>query len=389
MSIHIVIFIHPFSFELYFRIYSYWENYYHNAINNVNNNEIELVEKAKTNKDQPLPLIKGNHSLIPDMKFGWKPQINQGKPPIPLYFDFLEHPYWEFKEEDEIIYYGFRPRTSFELHEKFSNKNLPFAYPFNFPNHYKIGQFKYEGPFAKLARFSDNDWEREFTGMNPKLKDQKLIFNSTFESGNLDLVLKPWDKDNYYTCFIRPDTNSNGNLHWFYFSISGATNGQKITLNVANFTKYTSLFQQGLKPSIFSWQKYKSSNIGWHRAGEKLTYNKVVRRGRVFFSLEFEYEFQYDNDIVWFATSIPYTYSTLWKYLKSIESKIIEKKQNKVMNNRLSKLKRDYVIKPDKINSKKNKIWEIQELGTSLGGLSIPLLVITNFDCSKETMKKK
>lgn len=147
--------------------------------------------------------------------------------------------------------------------------------------------------------------------MNPKLTNQKIVFDSTFESGNLDLVMKPSEKDNYYTCFIRPDTNSNGNLHWFYFSVSGGVNGQKITLNIANFTKYTSLFQQGLKPSIFSWQKFKSKGIGWHRGGEKLSYKKVVRRGRVFFSLEFDYKFEYEEDIVWFATSIPYTYSTL------------------------------------------------------------------------------
>ena len=133
------------------------------------------------------------------MKFGWRPQISQGTPPIPLYFDFLEHPYWEFKESDRIVYYGFRPRTSFELHEKFSNKALPFAYNFTFPNHYKIGKFRYEGPFAKLAKFTDNDGEREFTGMNPKLTNHQLIFDSTFESGNLDLVLKPFDKENYYT----------------------------------------------------------------------------------------------------------------------------------------------------------------------------------------------
>lgn len=57
---------------------------------------------------------------------------------------------------------------------------------------------------------------------------------------------------------MRPDTNSNGNLHWFYFSITKAKCGQTITINIPNFTKYTSLFEQGLKPSVFSWQKYKN-----------------------------------------------------------------------------------------------------------------------------------
>ena len=54
-------------------------------------------------------------------------------------------------------------------------------------------------------------------------------------------------------------------------------------------------------------------------------YKKVTRKGRVFNTVEFEYEFEYDNDIVWFATTIPYTYSMLTRYIKSIEDNIINK----------------------------------------------------------------
>ena len=36
---------------------------------------------------------------------------------------------------------------------------------------------------------------------------------------------------------------------------------------------------------------------------------------------------------------------------------------------------------------RKGKIIEIRELGKSLGGLNIPLLVITNFNCSKDQLK--
>lgn len=120
-----------------------------------------------------------------------------------------------------------------------------------------------------------------------------------------------------------------------------------------------------------------------------MKYNRVVRRGRVFYSLEFDYKFEYENDTVWFATAIPYTYSTLWKYIKSIESKICHTNVNSLnYSNPLNKLKRDYV-KSNKSRQPKNKICEIKELGKSLGGVSIPLMVITDFKCSKETMLKK
>lgn len=39
----------------------------------------------------PMPLIKAGTSLMPDMKFGWKPEVKCSHPPIPLYFDFVDH----------------------------------------------------------------------------------------------------------------------------------------------------------------------------------------------------------------------------------------------------------------------------------------------------------
>lgn len=73
------------------------------------------------------------------------------------------------------------------------------GYPFTFPAHYKIGCFKYEGAYAKLAKFYDPDPDREFTGMNPQLQNDTLVFNSKFECGNLDMVVKSCERDDYYT----------------------------------------------------------------------------------------------------------------------------------------------------------------------------------------------
>jgi hypothetical protein len=66
---------------------------------------------------------------------------------------------------------------------------------------------------------SDIEKQRVFTGMNPKLvKKEELRFDSTFESGNLDMVVKtkPWE----YDLYMRVDTNTRGHHQWFYFSIS-------------------------------------------------------------------------------------------------------------------------------------------------------------------------
>jgi hypothetical protein len=58
--------------------------------------------------------------------------------------------------------------------------------------------------------------------MNPKLIEndelhKELIFDSNFESGNLDTVIKK--KDLEYDLFMRVDTNTKGHHQWFYFSV--------------------------------------------------------------------------------------------------------------------------------------------------------------------------
>jgi hypothetical protein len=63
---------------------------------------------------------------------------------------------------------------------------------------------------------------REFSGMNPRLFqsnqiESELIFDSNFESGNLDMVLKK--KDLEYDLYMRVDTNTRGHHQWFYFSV--------------------------------------------------------------------------------------------------------------------------------------------------------------------------
>lgn len=107
----------------------------------------------------------------------------------------------------------------------------------------------------------------------------------------------------------------------------------------------------------------------------------------MFFSCEFEYEFEYDNDTVWFATSIPYTYSMLLKYIKSIEENIIEKTieyENKLINENKNKpLKLLAQITTIK------KICEIKSLGKTLSGLNIPLIEITDYNCSKSELDRR
>ena len=58
---------------------------------------------------------------------------------------------------------------------------------------------------------------RAFEGINPTIrKEEELNFESRFESGNLDCVVKISELE--YDIFLRIDSNTKGHLFWFYFS---------------------------------------------------------------------------------------------------------------------------------------------------------------------------
>jgi len=71
---------------------------------------------------EAMPLVEEGISLEPDMVFGWQPQVECTTPPIPLYFDFVEHPvgiynftnfYTNFGGKDVLVYQGYRPSDSY------------------------------------------------------------------------------------------------------------------------------------------------------------------------------------------------------------------------------------------------------------------------------------
>ena len=76
---------------------------------------------------------------------------------------------------------------------------------------------------------------------------------------------------------------------------------------------------------VYSEKKSQELNIGWHRGGLNISFEKnglhriVKEFNRLYSSLIFEYEFEYDDDNVYFANTIPYTYSTLYKELNEYD----------------------------------------------------------------------
>lgn len=89
-----------------------------------------------------------------------------------------------------------------------------------------------------------------------------------------------------------------------------------------NLYKKGSLFNEGMKIMVYSYKKVDNGKShGWERGCKGISYqkNRVRKNERQFyFTLSFTYEFEYDEDTVYFAYNIPYTYTMLNEFLDGI-----------------------------------------------------------------------
>lgn len=103
-----------------------------------------------------------------------------------------------------------------------------------------------------------------------------------------------------------------------------------------NMIKSKSLYTDGMKVLYYSEKKQtnqrkKEAEKGWHRGGEDLSYFQnnfrkenqplILQQQRCYFTFTFTFTFEYDDDVVYFAYSMPYTYSDLVNDLNEISAK--------------------------------------------------------------------
>jgi len=175
-----------------------------------------------------LPLINQRYSMKADMLFGWQPKYTPTLP-VPLKFKSkmvdqivqtlyegrkkytnLYDKYNSEKEKEneeypEVIYQGFRPNNTFEVHEKYQHilgYNIIYD-PTLFERYRAAALEKKEPPVNP---------DRPFNGMKPGIKEDCIVFDSQFEGGNLDTAIRV-GKDEYHL-YIRVDSNTKGHTHW-------------------------------------------------------------------------------------------------------------------------------------------------------------------------------
>ncbi|XP_075019946.1 cytosolic carboxypeptidase 2 [Calonectris borealis] len=148
-------------------------------------------------------------------------------------------------------------------------------------------------------------------------QDTTLLFESRFESGNLQKAVKvgPFE----YVLTLRPDLYTAKHTQWFYFRVQNTRRDPLYRFTIANLAKPKSLYGEGMQPLLYSQRDAQSRGIGWRRVGANVRYYQGGSREEpAAFRLSWTARFPHDGDTCFFAHSYPYTYSDLQRYLRAL-----------------------------------------------------------------------
>lgn len=190
-----------------------------------------------------------------------------------------------------------------------------------------------------------------------------LEFNSKFESGNLHKAIKLSDYE--YGLKISADMNTTGNNHWYYFSVYNPRK-TPITFHILNMKKLDLLYKSGLKPAVYSTTLFKAQKIKWHRDCTNISYSAATNTN--YYKLSFTYQFKYEEDLVFFAYSIPYTHTEMMKDLLSLEPQYNQIMRVNTLCKTLAGNICPIVTITDDIKSYENFRDEVSDWNTSFGG---------------------
>ncbi|XP_072615058.1 cytosolic carboxypeptidase 2 isoform X11 [Vulpes vulpes] len=155
-------------------------------------------------------------------------------------------------------------------------------------------------------------------------EDNTLLFESRFESGNLQKAVRV---DTYeYELTLRTDLYTNKHTQWFYFRVQNTRKDTTYRFTIVNLLKPKSLYTVGMKPLMYSQLDANTHNIGWRREGNEIRYykNNTDDGQQPFYCLTWTIQFPHDQDTCFFAHFYPYTYTDLQCYLLSVANNPVQ-----------------------------------------------------------------
>ncbi len=184
--------------------------------------------------------------------------------------------------------------------------NLPI-----FESHFESGNLQ-------LAYIIQNLEEKDNNNNNSTTNDTTDILGLN-NSNNLNNSTNANNNENFekYELFLHNDTNTSGYTQWFFFRVSNVKKGKTLNLNIMNFLRKTTKYCNGLKIWVYSRKNSEINKIGWHHTTEEVKYSRnflyKLNKGKkeYCYTLSFNYTLKFDNDEVFFANCIPFTYTDL------------------------------------------------------------------------------
>ncbi|XP_006865167.1 PREDICTED: cytosolic carboxypeptidase 2 [Chrysochloris asiatica] len=155
-------------------------------------------------------------------------------------------------------------------------------------------------------------------------EDNTLLFESRFESGNLQKAVRV---DTYeYELTLQTDLYTNKHTQWFYFRVQNTRKDVTYRFTIVNLLKPKSLYTAGMKPLMYSQLDASTHNIGWRREGNEIRYykNSTEDKQQPFYCLTWTIQFPHDQDTCFFAHFYPYTYTDLQYYLLSVANNPVQ-----------------------------------------------------------------
>jgi len=153
--------------------------------------------------------------------------------------------------------------------------------------------------------------------------DETLTFEARFESGNLLCAMQVSEYE--YDLILRSDYRTDGWRQWFYFQVGNTRAGVRYRFNILNFSKAESLYNEGMKPCVYSERDATQNGVGWRHEGEDILYyrNYVTRAPGCdptkYMTLTFSCEFPHDRDTCYLAQVYPYTYMHMQGHLDRLK----------------------------------------------------------------------
>ncbi|XP_051040214.1 cytosolic carboxypeptidase 2 isoform X3 [Phodopus roborovskii] len=155
-------------------------------------------------------------------------------------------------------------------------------------------------------------------------EDNTLLFESRFESGNLQKAVRVGIYE--YELTLRTDLYTDKHTQWFYFRVQNTRKDVTYRFTIVNLLKPKSLYAVGMKPLMYSQLDAITYNVGWRREGHEIKYykNNMDDGQQPLYCLTWTVQFPHDQDTCFFAHFYPYTYTDLQCYLLSVANNPIQ-----------------------------------------------------------------